>query len=103
MNEYWVADYKKAINDWDRSMVYLNHCNPLNENVIQKIKKHIKEYKLTDQICAWYENMTDFYSDWCDKYNGYYSKEEAREIYDEGICDGEFQRIKGYGILRYVV
>ena len=103
MDEYWTTKIANASSEWERSLIYLNHHKRLDDAVILKIKQHIRKHGLSDTITAWYRDMPDFYSDWCDKYNCAYSKSEARGIYDEGICDGEFQRIKGYGILRYAI
>ncbi len=71
-----------------------------NNDILAKIKAHSKTFNITEKVCAWYKDMKDFYSDWCDKTIGF-TKTEARALYKEGLLSGEFQRIKNYGILRY--
>ena len=83
--------------------MYLNGCAKVTYEVVEKIRTHVKKFELTGEICAWYKNMDEFYSDWAHEALGGLSQEKARERYNEGKETGEFQFIKDYGIIRYVL
>ena len=70
------------------------------EEVYDAILAHMQARKV-NLICAWYKDMDDFYSDWCNPNDCAYSKEEADSLLRTN--PREFQIIEGFGILRYVV
>lgn len=70
----------------------------LSEDKIQKILEHCERYDLEPDVCAYYEDIDDFYSDWCDDLG--YTEEEADEMLDS--YSGEFIEFDGWGILRFV-
>lgn len=70
------------------------------EEVYGVILAHMQARKV-NLICAWYKDMNDFYSDWCNPNDCAYSKEEADSLLR--MNPREFQIIEGFGILRYVV
>ena len=70
------------------------------EEVYDAILAHMQARKV-NLICAWYKDMDDFYSDWCNPNDCAYSKEEADSLLHTN--SREFQIIEGVGILRYVV
>lgn len=79
-----IDDYKNKITD-KQAIALIKHCN---------------KYQINPEICAWYDNMKDFYSDWCSD-NIKYSKEEAKDLIktNEG---GEFKVFKNGEIIRLV-
>lgn len=79
------------------SIEYLSKYYPITNLVSDKIKKHIKRYSLSGDICAYYIDWKDFCSDWCNDLS--YTKKEAKKLLHGG--KGEFQIIKDYGIIRY--
>ena len=70
------------------------------EEVYDAILAHMQARKV-NLICAWYKDMDDFYSDWCNPNDCAYSKEETDSLLYTN--PREFQIIEGFGILRYVV
>ena len=70
----------------------------LNEEQKNKIKKHCNKIN-SYEICAVYYDWEDFCSDWCDDCG--YTRSQARKILHGG--KGEFQIIKGLGIIRYSI
>jgi len=42
---------------------YLNRLTGKQKEVVIK---HSNKYNVKPRICAWYYNLNDFYSDWCD-------------------------------------
>lgn len=71
---------KYSINDID------DYQNRLTEEQKKKLIKHCNRYHIQPTICAWYDDLEDFFSDWCD--NCGYTRTEARKIYHGG--KGEF-------------
>ena len=65
-----IDDYQNRLTDTQKEQV-LSHCN----------EKNIKP-----NICAWYDDMDDFYSDWCEELN--YSLEDADSLLSDE--SGEF-------------
>jgi hypothetical protein len=57
-----IDDYQSKLSDKDK-ITLIEHCNT---NDIQP------------NICAWYDDMNDFYSDWVDEVG--YSKENADKL-----------------------
>lgn len=77
---------------------YLENYINVDETIQQALDKHAKKYDLSE-ICAYYADMEDFYSDWCGLG---YARTEARRFFHGGI--GEFQKLPDeMGIVRFVV
>jgi hypothetical protein len=53
-------------------------------------KSLIFEKNIKPNICAWYEDMDDFYSDWCGELN--YSLEDADSLLNDE--SGEFLKFE---------
>ena len=81
------------------SLEYLSQYMKIDDAIIRKINTHCKRYNLKPDICAWYFNMEDFFSDWEDHCG--YTRTEARRIYHGG--HGEFQTFPNGNIIRYVI
>jgi len=83
------------------SIKYLSNYISLTEDIKKKIEKHAKRYGIKAEICAWYQNLKDFYSDWCSENIGY-TKTEAKRLLHGGI--GEFMYLPNkLGIVRFVM
>lgn len=80
------------------SIDYISQYMEINDEVIDKIVRHCNRYGLQPDICAWYADLEDFFSDWC--VIGY-TKTEARKLYHGG--KGEFQTFANGNIIRYVM
>ena len=94
-----LRDYSSfnLINVSKEDIEYLAHYMTIDETIINKINTHCKRYD-TYTICAWYEDLEDFFSDWC---GIGYTRTEARKIYYGG--QGEFQTFPNGNIIRYVI
>ena len=68
------------------------------EYYLWAINNHCTKYHLAPIVCAWYENLEDFFSDWCAIG---YTRTEARKILHCG--KGEFQTFKNGNIIRYSI
>lgn len=83
------------------SIEYLSKNINVTDEIQQKIENHAKMHGIKAEICAWYKDLDDFYSDWCSKNVGY-TKREARELFYRGI--GEFMYLpNNLGIVRFVI
>lgn len=71
----------------------------LNETQAKSIVRHCNKYVVPKEICAYYSDMQDFFSDWCDDLG--YSRTEARALLYCG--KGEFKTFKGFGIIRFAL
>lgn len=77
---------------------YQNRLTPeQKENLI----KHCNKYNVAPEICAWYDDMDDYYSDWCSDNIGY-SKAEARDKIKTND-NGEFKKFSNGEIVRLIV
>ena len=77
-----IEDYQNRLSEEDKVLV-IKHCN---------------KYNIAPVICAWYEDMNDFYSDWVDEVG--YSKDAA----DLLLLDNpeEFLILPNKNIIRFV-
>lgn len=81
----------------EQSKKYLSQYILLSDKVTKAIMKHSKRYGIKAEICAWYSDMEDFFSDWCAIG---YTRTQARKLFHGGV--GEFQTLpEGEGIIRY--
>ncbi len=82
------------------SIKYLNRYINVTEEIKHKIERDAKKYGIKAEICAWYQDLDDFYSDWCGDIG--YTKTQARKLLYGGI--GEFMRLSnGMGIIRFAI
>lgn len=81
-----------------QSREYLEQYMELTPVILAKIARHCKRYHIDENICAWYENYSDFQLDW--SHCGYTAM-EMRRLYHGGI--GEFQTFPNGNIIRYVI
>ena len=82
-NEH-IDDYKSKLSDTDKTIL-LEHCN---------------EYNIKPTICAWYDDIEDFYSDWVDEVG--YSKKAADELLHNNADSDQFVIFNDGRILRLV-
>jgi hypothetical protein len=86
-------------NTLEKSLQYISQYMKVNKDVTKAIHRHCARYNLEPRICAWYADMEDFFSDWCDDCG--YTRTEARSIYHGG--KGEFQTFPNGNIVRYEI
>ena len=82
-----INDYRKRITD-KQAKLLIRHCN---------------RYGISPKICAWYDNMDDFYSVWVDDLG--YTKTQAKKLLigkDNIYSDrnGEFKKFPNGEIIR---
>lgn len=83
----------------ENSKKYLSQYIELSDQTILAIGKHAMRYALHTDICAYYKDMEDFFSDWC---SIGYSRTEARKLMHGG--HGEFMKLPdGLGYIRFVI
>ena len=75
-----------------------DYQNRLTENQKKLVVRHCKKYSIEPTICAWYDDMDDFYSDWVDSIG--YTKTTARAMRDENR--DEFKTFSNGTIIRFV-
>ncbi len=83
----------------EENQKYLAQYMTIDEQTITKISSHCNRYNVAPRICAWYKDIEDFFSDWCDGCG--YTRTEARRIYHGG--QGEFQTFPNGNIVRYEI
>jgi hypothetical protein len=71
-NKEQIDDYQTRLSEADKESL-IGHCN---------------KWGIFPNICAWYDDMDDFYSDWME-YIGY-SKLEADDLLNTDNTQGEF-------------
>lgn len=83
----------------ENSKKYLSQYIELSDKTVLAIGKHAMRYALHTDICAYYKDMEDFFSDWC---SIGYSRTEARKLMHGG--HGEFMKLPdGLGYIRFVI
>ena len=80
------------------SINYISQFMVVTDEHVKSIIDHCSKYKIRPNICAWYKDMDDFYSDWTAIG---YTKETADRLYKD--CKAEFQTFKNGNIIRYVI
>lgn len=83
----------------EKSQKYLSRYITLTEELLLTIGKHAMRYALKSEICAYYVDMEDFFSDW----TGIgYTRTEARALMYEGT--GEFYKLpNNLGYVRFAI
>lgn len=79
-----IDDYQNRLSDEDKDIL-IQHCN---------------EHDISPKICAWYDDVEDFQSDWVDEVG--YSEKDAFKIFSDGLLDGEFKQFIDGRIVRLV-
>ena len=69
-----IDDYQERLTD-EQAKLLIEHCN---------------ENEIYPEICAWYDDMEDFYQDWIYDNNIFKTEEEANYRYQDGLEVGEF-------------
>ena len=82
-----IDDYQNRLTDQQKN-VGIEHCN---------------EYDIKPVICAWYDDMQDFYTDWIHDNHIFKTEDEADSRYQEGVETGEFLKLKDNQIVRFSV
>lgn len=83
----------------ERSKRYLSQYIQIEDNITLAIGKHAMRYMLHGDICAYYKDMEDFFSDWC---SIGYTRTEARKLLHSG--HGEFMKLPdNLGYIRFAI
>lgn len=77
-----------------------DYQNRLTEEQKEVLIKHCNKYNIYPEICAWYDDMKDFYQDWVYDNNIFETKSEAKERYQDGTKTGEFKKFNNGEIVR---
>lgn len=86
----------------EESIKYLRRYVNITAKIKEAIEKHAQEKGLEPEICAYYEDMDDFYLDWISLCG--YTKTIAKKLLDKGLKTGEFMYLPdGQGIVRFVM
>ena len=78
-----IDDYHSRLSDNDKKLL-ITHCN---------------KWDIAPVICAWYDDMDDFYDDWSEVG---YSKESAKELLNTENTQGEFKKFSDGRIVRLI-
>lgn len=82
-----------------KGLDYLSNYMKVTSELLFKLEKHCKKYNISNpEICAYYKDREDFYSDWC---SIGYTRDEARKLLQNNT--GEFQKFATGEIVRYVM
>lgn len=82
-----IDDYKERLTD-EQAEALIKHCN---------------EFDISPNICAWYDDMDDFYVDWVYDNKIFEDEKGAYERYLEGTKSGEFKTFENGEIVRLVI
>lgn len=83
----------------EESIKYLEQYLTVTDKLKSTIELHAREHDIKPEICAWYKDMDDFYSDWC---SIGYTRQQADKLLEED--SGEFMFLPdNLGIVRYVL
>lgn len=77
-----------------------DYQNRLDDNQKKTLLRHCNKHNIKPNICAWYDNWTDFCSDWVDDLG--YTKIQARNLLNNKHELGEFKIFKDKSIVRLV-
>lgn len=75
-----------------------DYQNKLSNEDEKKLLEHSNKYDIKPVICAWYDDLEDFYSDWVDEVG--YTKKQANNLLKDN--KDEFLKFKDGRILRLV-
>ena len=80
-----------------------DYMNRLTKEQAEELLEHCNGFGIFPEICAWYDCMEDFYTDWVYDHKVFSTEDEADERYKEGTETGEFKKFKSGEIVRLVV
>lgn len=90
-----MANYKiEQIDDYQ---------NRLTEEQAEALIEHCNKYDVYPDICAWYDDMKDFYQDWVYDHDICENEQQADERYLQGTETGEFKTFSNGEIVRLVL
>lgn len=75
----------------------------LSKEQAEELLKHCNEFGIHPEICAWYDDMEDFYTDWVNDNKIFQTRVEANERFTQGVLNGEFKRFTTGEIVRLVM
>ena len=83
----------------ERSKRYLSQYIHLTDKITLAIEKHATKYDIHGDICAYYKDLEDFFTEWC---SIGYTRTEARKLMHGGY--GEFMKLPdNLGYIRFAV
>lgn len=77
-----------------------DYANRLNSKQSEDLLIHCDKYDIAPDICAWYDDMDDFYTDWIYDNNICADEEEADKRFKTGCEEGEFLLLDDGQIVR---
>lgn len=80
-----------------------DYMNRLTDKQKEKVIEHCNKYDIYPDICAWYDDMDDFYTDWIYDNKIFKTKDEADDRYEYGIDIGEFLKFEDGQIVRFSI
>lgn len=80
-----------------------DYQNRLSEQQATELIEHCNRFGIEPDICAWYDDMDDFYQDWVEDNNICKTESEADERYEYGVDIGEFKAFPNGEIVRLVM
>ncbi|PGK51875.1 hypothetical protein CN918_29220 [Priestia megaterium] len=80
-----------------------DYQNKITKEQEKELIEHCNAHNISPDICAWYDDMKDFYQDWVYDNKIYKTKEEAYDRYKEGLETGEFKAFNNGEIVRLVL
>lgn len=85
----------------NENIEYLSQYIHVDDDLMNKLNKHISRYNLSGEICAYYSDWEDFCSDWCSEQIGY-TRTEAKKLLHNNT--GEFMILPcEKGIVRFSI
>ena len=78
-----------------------DYLDRLTEDQAKLLVRHCNRYGIKPIICAWYDDLDDFFEDWCDQVG--FSESEARQRLKEGKSVGEFKEFSDGQIVRLAI
>ena len=88
---------KYKINDID------DYQNKLTNKQKERVINHCNRYDIFPNICAWYDDLDDFYTDWIYDNKIFKTEDKANERYEYGVEIGEFLNFKDGQIIRFSI
>jgi len=80
-----------------------DYKSKLTSEQAESLIQHCNEFNIYPEICAWYDDMEDFYQDWIYDNNIFETEEEAYDRYEYGTEKGEFLKFRDGQIIRLSV
>lgn len=77
-----------------------DYLNKITDSQAEELLNHCNEFEISPDICAWYDDMDDFYTDWVYDNNICVDEADADERYEYGCEIGEFKKFTNGEIVR---